>query len=93
MGPFTGPYCSAFANLPWLLSVLPRRLFDRRRCSAVAGASVIANPTPVALRSAVAFATLIRLLAAGGDQTGAGGLAGRGGPMATSTVSYEEGTF
>jgi hypothetical protein len=55
--------CSAFANL---LSVLPRRFFrdDGRRCSAVAGASVIANPTPVALSSAIALATLIRLLPA-----------------------------
>jgi len=29
---------------------------DKRRCSAVAGASMIANPTPVALRSAIALA-------------------------------------
>jgi hypothetical protein len=59
------PYCSAFANLPWLLSVRPCRFFrDRRRCSAVIGASVIANPTPVALKSAIALAILIRLLAA-----------------------------
>jgi len=58
------PYCSAFANLPWLLSVLPCLFRDRRRCSAVIGASVIANPTPVALRSAIALAILIQLLAA-----------------------------
>jgi hypothetical protein len=53
----------AFANL---LSVLPRRFFrdDGRRCSAVAGASVIANPTPVAPSSAIALAILIRLLPA-----------------------------
>ena len=58
------PYCSAFANLPWLLSVLPCLFRDRRRCAAVIGASVIANPTPVALRSAIALAILIQLLAA-----------------------------
>lgn len=55
---------AAFANLPWLLSVLPCLFRDRRRCSAVIGASVIANPTPVALRSAIALAILIQLLAA-----------------------------
>src|SRR4030081_1243033 len=57
-----GPYCTAFAKL---LSVLPCRFFrDRRRCSAVAGASVIANPTPVARSSAIALAILVRLLPA-----------------------------
>jgi hypothetical protein len=64
-----GPYCSAFAHLePIFHGFSPRSraafFRDKQRCSAVAGASMIANPTPVTLRSAIALAILIRLLAA-----------------------------
>jgi hypothetical protein len=87
------PDCSAFANLPWLLSVLPCLFRDRRRCSAVAGASVIANPTPVALSSAIALADIDPAPTRGGDHTSEDGPAGRGRPMAMITASNKKGPF
>jgi hypothetical protein len=80
-----GPYCSAFVFHGF--SLRSRGTFSSIDGGAprVAGASLIANPMPVELRSAVAVSTLIRLLAAVP--------AGRGRPMGTITASNEGGTF
>src|ERR1700730_7470800 len=78
-----GPYCSAFVFHGF--SLRSRGTFSSIDGGAprVAGASLIANPMPVELRSAVAVSTLIRLLAAVP--------AGRGRPMGTITASNEGG--